>query len=129
MRKIKFRGKRIFGDEDVYGDLIQFDNRSFIADGWLINAEEDCFDMFDCECVYEVVPETVSEFTGITNYNKQEVFENDIVRTTRVHGNRVGKVCSGKGEFYILIRDYGILPITTSVTVIGNVFRNPELLV
>ena len=148
MRDILFKGKRIFGEYWVCGDLIQFGNRTFIANGWCLSVEEDVFDMFDCDIVYEVAPETVGQFTGIVDKNDKQIFEGDIFQ---LEDDVVAVVVFSDGCFRL--EEYGLCGTWTEsgydecgggygiiecepidwyflkdMEVIGNIHDNPDLI-
>jgi len=86
---------------------------------------------------YEVDPETVGQYTGLTDKNGKKIFEGDIVKFNRA--NALGYTTSRIGE----VKYYDELPIfyiyantgdawdwcvCEEIEVIGNIHDNPELL-
>lgn len=125
-----FRGKRVDNDEWVYGDLIH--RQVWRTQLTIIRISDDGFDHYE---EFEVKPETVGEFTNLTDKTSNKIFEGDIVKaTTGIEGY--------KSTYHSTIQEVkynaemcGIavfLPFDNSdmveVEVIGNIYDNPELL-
>ena len=125
-RKIKFRGKRIDNGEWVYGYLAE---KYFYADKKYVILTEyaDARNFIE----YEVIPETICQFTGIFDYTDYEVYEDDIIQH---FDGRIGKVVWNKayGRFDIAIKNKSDTINSFRVSglgrydVIGNVHDNPE---
>ena len=121
MREILFRGKpideeTIIGNDFYYGDLCHYANGEVT-----IRQPETGYEI-------AVFPETIGQFTGITDRNGKKIFEGDILKTNEA--DWVGKV-EFKHSAYIISDDnggYSTYPDFSKCEVIGNFFDNPELL-
>ena len=133
MREILFRGKRIDNGELIEGFYAKSGDKTFIlidndfAVGYVI--------------MKEVYPETVGQYTGLTDKNGKRIFEGDIVRFDYVNdeGNDAHEdflIFFEEGVFRaqflgnikcapnILYDEIG----TDECYVVGNKWDNPELL-
>lgn len=74
-REIIFRGKKIDTKEWVYGNLVMVCNGETLKryPCIVISYNHDAFDW------HEVIPETVGQYTGVNDKNKDKIFEGDII--------------------------------------------------
>ena len=116
MREILFRGKSPVTKEWVYGDLFQHGEQRFIMTGGH-NIEVD--------------PESVGQFTGLSDENDVKIFEGDIIKATFTGKTMAVAWDSCFAAFTIKnsrerygLPKYGAM----SYEVIGNIHDNPELI-
>ena len=137
MREILFRGKRIFDGKWVNGFAYKQYSAAKVEE-WYIRAFETDF---------LVIPETVCQFTGLTDKNGKRIFEGDILH--------IAKIADGLGGYYQPPLDYPVNVVVKwdlcawmwetlcddkryitfpdawrlyECEIIGNVHDNPELL-
>lgn len=142
MREILFRGKIIesfekgrwaygFYTNDEYNEVYQ-KPCSEATDHYIEN-QDDCV---------RVDPETIGQFTGLTDKNGEKIFEGDVVDCSNAWWDAAGyaghdspiievswddEVC-GFAPFAIYDCDCGVVIGPQEVEIIGNIHDNPELL-
>ena len=122
MREILFRGKRTDDGEWMCGNLTVWSDGSASIDSEPTASSP----------MYAVIPETIGQYTGLTDKNGKKIFEGDILNgLLSLHPDRkifrVDYECTG---FYFFDEDgVGWHPDhIVDYEVIGNIHDNPELL-
>ena len=135
MREILFRGKRTDNGEWVYGyytKAMYFLNEKEMH--IIFEPDVEAFPHCEFTGYEEVIPETVCQFTCLTDKNGRKVFEGDIVerggrRWLVEYSNKYGQFMmttyTEKGISWS--RSFDLIP-PDWCEVIGNIYDNPELL-
>lgn len=125
MREILFRGKKSNGEWE-YGCP---------CFGGLNNEVAFMYTMHSCSS--RVDPETIGQYTGLTDMNGTKIFEGDILRLSYTGKNKgvdgIASVVFESGKFGALWGWHKELVCldgfaNTTIEVIGNIHDNPELL-
>ena len=124
MREILFRGKRLNNGEFAYGFLVKMFGAYHIID------------KDDENTAYEVIPETVGQYTGLKDKNGKRIFEGDIAKVLQGKDKDIAYVGFENGAFMLYPKTGNIYERTLweywyndwDVEVIGNITDNPELL-
>jgi uncharacterized phage protein (TIGR01671 family) len=124
MREILFRAKRKDNGEWVYGDLLQN------IDRYKIREREK--DITRIAKSYEVIPETIGQYTGLKDKNGKMIFEGDIVTGLFNHTDIIGHIVYGSDATFFIERKglYGIGLNNAEdwLEVVGNIHDNKKLL-
>jgi uncharacterized phage protein (TIGR01671 family) len=129
MREIFFRAKRKDNGEWAYGFLTKMWGALHIID----KANENV--------AYEIIPETVGQYSGLFDNDGKTIFEGDIVKEwssswkspLKTEMSVYEVVCEYLGSLHLIRKTrYGevstLLCRKSVVVVIGNIYDNPELL-
>ena len=119
-----FRGKRVDGKGWVYGYLAQNQGHS-----WILIPQEGI--AYQCFVWEEVIPETVGQFTGLTDKNGIKIFKDDIIFVGNLwNENAVIDYDEEISAFVAKFKKWGSKRIAknTDMEIISNIHDNPELL-
>lgn len=131
MREIKFRGKRIDNGEWVIGSLIKcgITGKAYIfpidcdANESDKVGEEGCLRLV----TFEVIPETIGQYTGLKDKNGMEIYEGDKIFDE--HREYWGYVEFDEGCFHAVLENvcYKLFEVQDEIQVIGNIYEDEEL--
>lgn len=138
MREILFRGKRVDNGEWISGSILSFDDggKVILSSTAKVFKEHGTTTICCNEC-YDVYPETVGQYTGLTDKNGVKIFEGDIVAYNKEYGGETrekGTVYWCDGAFWVENvqdeEDYSLLGalVKYRLEIISNIHDNPGLL-
>ncbi len=146
MPEILFRGKRVDNGEWIYGyPLIDTADCQLKAEGKCVCPHDgsyaEIYHWLEGFHEYEgdeVIPETIGQYTGLTDKNGVKIFMGDILKTRVYVHCKAAVVMYSEGCFWVHNPNGGNMPLfkyvdmesgkADDVKVIGNIHDNPELL-
>lgn len=138
-REILFRGKKVDGGEWIIGSLIDAKEKAYI----IVSVETECSDGENTDLYatewYEIRPDTICQYTGLTDKNGNKIFEGDIVRFGKNYGEVKFGLHESNWQIYKYNQGFFVkFPKVyfrnelgfwrDKVIVTGNIYDNPELL-
>lgn len=134
-REIKFRGKSIYGNIWVYGNLIHSKRFSGCSNEYRIHD-------IDTGLEHDVIPETIGQFTGLKDKNGKEIFEGDYIKISGglrlefypdngqiIFNNHTASFVMKALNDCKVYMNFGLgYSDGTEIEVIGNIYENPELI-
>lgn len=138
IREVIFRGKRADNGKWICGDLRHI---SDWKGGYNLHIVDNTNGRNNSVTGLEIIPETVGQYTGLTDKNGVRIFEGDICRFKRFNDVHIGKIVfnATTASFVMwyqpIVGAYGekatqkmLLSVCDDIEVIGNIHDNPELL-
>ena len=115
-REFSFRGKSKSTGEWVFGNLFDKDTKGRTHIGTTVRR---CFD---------IDPETVGQFTGMTDKNGTKIFEGDILNEPFEGKEKLYQVFWDEDRFSYLVKngygEYYLDEMTQYAAIVGNIYDN-----
>ena len=135
MREILFRGKRVDNGEWVNGYFIKANHHWHehgVHEDWIAVDTIQNGGWCNVRGKYAVIPETVGQYTGLTDKNGNKIFEGDIIKLFLDDGIETGVIRYSETACRFMFYENNIMGYgfdnTCIFEIIGNVHDNPELL-
>ena len=137
MREILFRGKRVDNGEWIYGYYIKATHHWHnhgIHEDWIATDTVQNGGWCNVRGKYAVIPDTIGQFTGITDENSNKVFDGDILKNEyeknkyqyfKVYYCNITHSWLVENKYGMLGKLYNVIG---DIEIIGNIHDNPELL-
>lgn len=124
MREILFRGKRVDNGEWIQGYPCHY--------GW-IGKEKDYIIPDYASALYtiEIDPETIGQYTGLTDMNDNKIFEGDVVRYDYEEERGIVQWDNDTARFVITCSTFTVdfdNVYGYELEIVGNIYDNPKLL-
>ena len=139
IREVIFRGKRTDNGKWECGDLLSPNEFNAIPHIVYIDYLNEYGDIGEISA--PVLPETVGQYTGLTDKKGKRIFEGDICKFKRFNDVHIGKVVFNvtTASFIMwyqpIVGAYGekatqkmLLSVCDNIEVIGNIHDDPELM-
>lgn len=122
MREILFRGKHKDSGEWVEGVPYFENNQCFMITDLFICEEYQCTGAENVE----VIPETIGQYTGLTDKNGKKIFEGDVCKhRSNYSANTVISVVTYTNNcFWSMVDEHRGFELSEKLEVIGNVHDN-----
>lgn len=122
MREILFRGKHKDSGEWVEGVPYFENNQCFMITDLFICEEYQCTGAENVE----VIPETIGQYTGLTDKNGKKIFEGDVCkhRSNYSANTVISVVTYTDGCFWSMVDEHRGFELSEKLEVIGNVHDN-----
>lgn len=138
MREILFRGKREDTGKWVEGSLVIFGDDYYIINSKIslrsVNFSVDERNGYFTDIKYscKIVPETIGQYTNLTDRNDNKIFEGDIIKGYNGFGKIIAEIIAGTVTYnedlaVFAVDDYPLGGMS-DLEIVGNIYNDPESL-